>query len=323
MDSARFYISQTGFLLRNNSKYKHIFMDEAEAICLSFEDTIMMKTLSKIYQRYHDGNCTLANCSSSTVIYKTLEDCAKIFANHQLDNWGQLWFLVDINQASLFLPKHSPAILKIPTLVLNRVMRSTGYIFNVFRQFYSNPIPVIPHKILSKMNLANINMGHEISGPPIYWVDNHDKDTLHTLVCVIIDLCATKGIRANNICVIPFLVNDKLTPECLNKEISLHFVENGYKPQAVGDVEEFVTKSALNDFLIAWALRVKGLEFKVVILVLEDEDDFDVNDAEDRKKMYIMASRCTCLLIVICPQATKILIDLNNVIRSYSFGLKF
>lgn len=336
VDTARYYISQTSFLLRNNSKYKHIFMDEAEAICLSFDDTIMLKTLSSIYQRYHDGNCKTPECIYTGKFYKTPEERLQIFQGHQnqTDQWGQLWFLVDINQASLFLPKHSPALLKIPSLVLNRVMRSTGHIFNVFQQFYSNPIPVIPQPILQKMKLTNINMGHNISGPPIYWVDLyiHKKSfdrsehncnkTLHTLVCVIIDLCATKGIKPNNICVIPFLVNDTLKPQSLNEEISLHFVENGYKPKAVSDVEEFISNCALNDFLIAWALKVKGLEFKVVILILED-DDFDINDPEDRKKMYIMASRCTCLLIVICPQNTKVLIDLNNVIQTYSFDLQF
>lgn len=334
VDTARYYISQASFLLRNNSKYKHIFMDEAEAICLSFEYTIMMKTLSSIYQRYHDGNCKIPNCTYTEKSYKTPEERLQIFQAHQTHQWGQLWFLVDINQASLFLPKHSPALLKVPSLVLNHVMRSTGNIFNVFQQFYSNPIPIIPQPILQKMNLSNITMGHGISGPPIYWIDSYihnesfDRSehkcnkNLHTLVCVIIDLCATKGIKPNNICVIPFLVNDTLTPQRINNEISLHFVENGYKPKAVGDVEEFVSNSALNDFLIAWALRVKGLEFKVVILVLE-EDDFEVNDVEDRKKMYIMASRCACLLIVICPQQTKVIIDLNNVIQTYSFDLQF
>lgn len=310
-------------------------MDEAEAICLAFEDTIMMKTVSTIYQRYHDGNCKTARCSNSLEPYRTAEECTRIFDNHPMDGWGQLWFLVDINQASLFIPKHSPAILKIPSVVLNRVMRSTGSIFNVFKQLYSNPIPVIPKPVLAKMNLNNINMGHTIAGPPIYWVDtnlaqdemnktleNDSSLTLQVLVRVIIDLCATKGLKPNNICVIPFMANGTFSPVNINNEISRHFVENGYKPQAVGDVEEFVTNSALNDFLIAWALRVKGLEFKVVIVVMAD-DDFDINDPEDRKKMYIMASRCTCLLVLVCPQMIKCSIDTNNVIQTYSFGLQF
>ncbi|GLV31907.1 hypothetical protein CBL_07667, partial [Carabus blaptoides fortunei] len=326
VDSARFYISQTGFLLRNQAKYKHIFMDEAEAICLAFEDTIMMRTVATIYQRYHDGNCNITRCSNSTKPYETAEECTRIFDNHSLDGWGQLWFLVDINQASLFIPKHSPGILKIPSTVLNRVMRSTGNIFSVFKHLYSNPIPVIPKPVLAKMNLLNINMGHTIAGPPIYWVNITSETgtnlTLQTLVRVIIDLCATKGLKPNDMCVIPFMANETFSPVNINGEITRHFVENGYKPQAVGDVEEFVTNSALNDFLIAWALRVKGLEFKVVIVVMTD-DDFDINDPEDRKKMYIMASRCTCLLVIICPQMIKCSIDLNNVIENYVFGLQF
>lgn len=300
-------------------------MDEAEAICLAFENAIMMKTISQIYQRYHDGNCTIPNCTASTITYSTSEDCARIFEKHNLKNWGQLWFLVDINQASLFLPKHSPNILKTPNIILNRVMRTTGNIFEVFKNFYMNPLPMLPQAFKLKMKLNDVDVGHNITGPPIFWVNPKDSpnsnNVLTTLVNVIIDLYGTKGIKPNNMCIIPFMASKKFSPSVINVEITKHFVENGYKPEAVGDVENFVTKCELNNFLVAWALRIKGLEFKVVIIVVDD-DEFDINDIEDRKKMYIMASRCTCLLIIVCPEEVKMAIDKNGVIKNYDFILK-
>ncbi|KAK4883268.1 hypothetical protein RN001_006587 [Aquatica leii] len=321
VDTARFYISQTGFLQRNNKVYKHIFMDESEAVCLSFDSSIISKTLSTIFQRYHDGNCSYMNCQGRNNSNYSLNNCKNV--QDSTNKWGELWFLVDINQASLFLPKHSPQVLKTPAIVLNKVMRSTGYIFNIFKQYYSNPMPKLPKTMLARMNLNDIQIGHDISGPPIFWVntDNSIKDTTQTVVNVVIDLCATKGFKPNDVCIIPFLVNDKFAPEAINSEIDQHFVENGYRPRGVGDVENFLNNREVNDFLIAWALRVKGLEFKVVIMVVED-DDFDANDSEDRRKTYIIASRCTCMFILVCTKSVKHDIDLFNVVEQYPFSIK-
>lgn len=322
VDTSRFYISQTGFLLRNKKIYKHIFMDEAEAVCLSFDGTIITKTLSTIFQRYHDGNCTITTCIKCNNLSYSFNDCESI--QKCVDKkWGELWFLVDINQASLFLPKHSPQVLKTPEIVLNKVMRSTGYIFNIFKQYYSDPMPKLPKSVLLNMNLNNIQHGHHILGPPIFWVNIEDKNkTRETVANVIIDLCATKGFKPNDVCIIPFLVNDNFVPKAINEEIDNHFVENGYRPRGVGDVESFINNKAINDFLISWALRVKGLEFKVVLMVVED-GDFDVNDSEDRRKSYIIASRCTCLLILISPKSVKHEIDLYHVMENYPFSLQY
>ncbi|KAF5281773.1 hypothetical protein FQA39_LY17692 [Lamprigera yunnana] len=321
VDTARFYISQTGFLQRNNRHYKHIFMDESEAVCLSFDASIISKTFSTIYQRYHDGNCSLANCKERNSFSCSFNNCKKL--RDKNDKWGELWYLVDINQASMFLPKHSPQVLKTPAIILNKVMRCTGYIFNIFKQYYSNPMPKLPKSVLSGMNLHDIQLGHHILGPPIFWVDVEETlyDTTRSVVSVVIDLCATKGFKPNDICVIPFLVNDKFLPDVINKEIDRHFVENGYKPRAICDVEEFLSNREIHNFLITWALKAKGLEFKVVIMVIED-DDFDANDSEDRRKAYIIASRCTCMFILISSNSIKHNIDITNVIKSYPFTLK-
>ncbi|KAF5308667.1 hypothetical protein FQR65_LT06128 [Abscondita terminalis] len=321
VDTARFYISQTGFLQRNNNVYKHIFMDEAEAMCLSFDASIISKTLATIFQRYHDGNCLTSNCKEKDSFSSSLNNCETIRNPNHVS--GELWFLVDINQASLFLPKHSPQLLKTPAIVLNKVMRSTGYIFNIFKQYYSNPMPKLPKTILAGMNLSDIQIGHSISGPPIYWVNTEDNvnGTVSVVVKVVIDLCGTKGFKPNDLCIIPFFTNDKFAPEVINNEIDGHFVENGYRPRGVGDVENFLCKREINDFLIAWALRVKGLEFKVVIMVIED-DDFDGNDPEDRRKTYIIASRCTCMLILVSPKSVKRDIDAFNAVVQYPFPLK-
>lgn len=320
VDTSRFYISQSGFLQRNNKKYKHIFMDESEAICLAFDATIISKTISTIFQRYHDGNCSIPNCKETNFTSHLFTNCESVL-NHSNDKWGELWYLVDINQASLFLPKHSPQMLKTPAIVLNKVMRSTGYIFNIFKQYYSNPMPKLPESMIAAMNLSDICMGHHILGPPIFWVSpDEESDTQRAVVKVVIDLCATKGFKPNDVCIIPFLVNDKYVPESINKRIEDYFVENGYRPRGVGDVENFLSNREVNDFLIAWALRVKGLEFKVVVMVIE-EDDFDAKDAEDRKKTYIMASRCTCMLILVSPKSIKDNIDLSNIMEKYPFNL--
>lgn len=294
-------------------------MDEAEAICLAFEECIMKKTLATIFQRYHDGNCTATNCQDVSTFYENPE-------KHCCSLWGELWLLVDINQASLFLPKHSPLLLKKPDIVLSKVMRSTGYIFQVFKQYYTNPMPLLAKSMLNNMKIPEITLGHHILGPPIYWVSPDEtpclkKNVQSALVNVIIDLCATKGFKPNDVCVVPFLLTDKFIPENINKEIEQYFVENGYRPHGVGDVEKFLQNREVNDFLIAWALRVKGLEFKVVVMVFDD-DDFDSRDFEDRKKTYIIASRCTCMLILVSTKTIKDEIDYCKVSKQYPFDLK-
>ncbi|XP_071051519.1 uncharacterized protein [Onthophagus taurus] len=302
VDTTRFYISQSGFMRLNERNYKHVFMDEAEAICLAFDKEIMTTTLSTIFQKYQDGN--------------------KI--SHINQDWGELWFLVDMHQASLFLPRHSPNLLKTPSIILSKVMRSTGYIFNIFKQFYSNPMPNLPQKILNNINIPNISLGHHISGPPIFWLNtdlNRPKRyPLNLTVKLIIDLCGSKGFKPNDICIIPFFLNDSLNPKVFNEEIDRHFVENGYRPRAVGEIETFITKKGVNDFLISWALKTKGIEFTVVVLVF-DEDDYDTKDCEDRKRTYIMASRCTSMLIFVCPEKTKNEIDIEKVFREYPFSV--
>lgn len=321
VDTTRFYISLTGFLTKTNKTYKHIFMDEAEAICLAFSETISHNTITTIFQHYHDGNCTISHCKTSDLAVHT--------GIRDQEEWGELWFMVDINQASLFLPKFSPNILKAPSIILTKVMRSTVSIFNLFKQFYSVPMPLLPQKILKDINLSTISIGHHINGPPTFWVDSDEvlcsdknKKIQLAVVHVITDLCGTKGFTPNEICVIPFLFNEHFMLENVNKEIEGLFVENGFRPNATGDVEEYLANKKINDFLIAWALRVKGLEFKVVIMVF-DENEFDLQDAEDRKKTYIMASRCTCLLILVAPKAVRNTLDELNVTRMYPFGINF
>lgn len=264
-------------------------MDEAEAICLAFEATIASRTISTILEKYYAGNshCNSFINENNNTIY---------------NKWGSLWFLVDINQASLFLPKHSPEILKTPNIRLTKVMRSTGNIF----------------KLLQTLTMPGTSIGHQIIGPPVYWV-NTESSIQNTLIDVVIDLCSTKGFKPNDMCVIPFLVNDTFIPDSINMEIQHRFVENGYRPKGVGDVEKFIESKEVNDFLISWALRVKGLEFKVVVMIV-DEDDFDRKDVEDCKKIYIIASRCTCMLIVISPMSVREVIDSNKEMTEYQFG---
>lgn len=303
VDTVRFYISMEGFMKNRPSKYKHVFMDEAEAICIAFKPTISQQTISALYDCYHKGNCSLKNCNDLLSHRETVDGGS--------EEWGQLWFLVDINQATLFLPRYSPSMLKTPSVVLSKVMRSTGCIFSLFRQFYSPPLPAT----------STIGIGHYIQGPPTYWV-TPEKSIQFAVVRVIIDLCSTKGFKPHDLCVIPFLINENFTLENINNKIAELFVENGYRPNAVGNVEEYLTAKKTNDFLITWALRVKGLEFKVVIMVF-DEDDFDVHDPEDRNKTYIIASRCTCLLILVCPTSVRTVIDVGNNTKAYPFTLPF
>lgn len=321
VDTTRFYISLTGFLTKTNSNYKHIFMDEAEAICLAFSDTISHNTIAAICARYHDGNCKMPHCNNDLTSHKNTRE--------QNNEWGELWFMVDINQASLFLPKFSPNLLKTPSIVLTKVMRSTVSIFNLFKQFYSVPMPLLPQNVLKNVHLSTISIGHHVNGPPTFWVNSDeiaatDKNKKNQLavVRVITDLCGAKGFTPNQICVIPFLYNEHFILDNVNNEINRLFVENGFRPNATGDVEEYLVNKKINDFLIAWALRVKGLEFKVVIMAF-DEGEFDLHDAEDRKKTYIMASRCTCLLILVAPQSVRCVLDEFGVTKEYPFSIAF
>lgn len=296
-------------------------MDEAEAICLAFSDTISHNTIAAICARYHDGNCKIPHCKSN--------DLAAHTHVHDQDEWGELWFLVDINQASLFLPKFSPNLLKTPTIILTKVMRSTASIFNLFKQFYSVPMPLLPQKLVNNSSLSAITIGHHINGPPTFWVnsdeipsENQNKRLQLAVVRVITDLCGSKGLTPNEICVIPFLFNEYFMLDSVNKEIDRLFVENGFRPNATGDVEEYLMNRKINDFLVAWALRVKGLEFKVVVMVF-GEGEFELQDAEDRKKTYIMASRCTCLLVLVAPKAVRDALDEFDVTKVYPFGISF
>ncbi|XP_023703812.1 uncharacterized protein LOC111862551 isoform X3 [Cryptotermes secundus] len=301
VDTQRFFISTDGFLKGNNNGYKHVFMDECEAICLSFDENIITQTFQELFKCYHMGNF-----------------------NAGVEEPGVLWFLVDINQASLFLPKYSPNILKTPDVILTKVVRSTCTIYRVFQQFYQEPIPRMPAavKLEAYQNLQGISVAHNISGPPIYWVDSNSQEScLKVLVSVILDLCSTKGIRPNDLCVLPFLVNSNYKPDVINHEIENHFVERGFMPQALANVESFLLTSKPNNFLVPWVLRVKGLEFKVVVMVIDDED-FDYADAEDRRKVYIMMSRCTCLLVLLSSEAIKNNIDKYNIIKHYPFSMK-
>lgn len=301
VDTERFFISIDRFMKGNSNGYKHVFMDESEAICMSFEENTITLTFQELLKRYHMGN-----------------------SNDVTEEPGVMWFLVDINQASLFLPKHSPNILKTPDVILTKVVRSTGTIYRAFRQFYQEPFPRMPAvvKLEAYQNLQGITIAHDVSGPPIYWVDSNSQEShLQVLVSVVLDLCSTKGIRPNDLCVLPFFVNSNYKADVINHEIQKHFVEQAFMPQALANVESFLMTSKPYHFLVPWVLRVKGLEFKVVVIVIDD-DDFDFGDAEDRRKVYIMVSRCTCLLVLLSSEAVKNCIDTDNIIKDYPFSMK-
>ncbi|XP_077295579.1 uncharacterized protein LOC143917848 isoform X2 [Arctopsyche grandis] len=311
VDTIRFAISNDRFLLHNQMKYRHIFMDECEAICLAFEEKIVSNTFGDIEKcrlRNYDENYKFVeekydknHTQNSGVEYKIERDeIVKIVTKIEESLiFGDLWYLVDINQATMFIPKHSPNLLKVPTVRLTRVIRNTETIYKTFSSFYKNPLPTIPAAAkLSDFYLNNLEIGHNIKGPPILWV---------------------------NADVIP---GDPPSPSIfssknINKAISSHFVSNSvYHPNAVTYVEEFLTDCNPMEFLVPWVLRVKGLEFKVVIMVIENED-FDFCDPEDRRKIYIMASRCTCLLILVCSTRIKDMINVNNTIQPYQFDIDF
>lgn len=322
VDTTRYFVSQLTFLARNTKNYRHIFMDETEAICIVFEEFVGRNTLNLIFEKYHKGNCKDPECDLNVKEWKSSKELTEIFQRHinaEID-WGELWFMVDINQASLFLPKYSPEILKTPDITLNKVMRNSRNILEFFKPFYSNPLPKMK-KLMTQIDLPLIQCGHQINGPPIYWVDSSDSRLDQLVAMVVIDLCSTKGIKASDICVMPFMCNECLTVESVNRKIENEFVENGYRPKAVNDVELFLKKTELNDFLLIWPLRVKGLEFKVVILAIDD-NDFDACDPEDRKKIYIISSRCTCLLIIVSNQSTRDNLNLNGLYQNYPFNLK-
>ncbi|XP_060524020.1 uncharacterized protein LOC132700609 [Cylas formicarius] len=308
VDTARIFVTSEEFLKGNSKKYKHVFMDESEAICLAFSADIVHTTLSRIYSCYHAANCKDTRCP-----YGTLEKNYHIndlVNNHrEVESWGELWFLVDTNQAMMFLPKYSPEILKTPHIVLNKIMRSTEQIARLVRLVSPGP------HLTETLGFSRI-VDKE---PPVYWVDRKGR-ICETVSDVIIDLFATKGVKPQDLCVIPFLQNDLLSRKAINDELTHKFVEKSFKPEATSDVEQFLLTGKPNEFLIAWALRVKGLEFKVVIMAI-DEDQYDKTDPEDRRKVYIIASRSTCMLIVISDKETRGDICLESASETYPFNL--
>ncbi|XP_076251041.1 uncharacterized protein LOC143190554 isoform X2 [Rhynchophorus ferrugineus] len=312
VDTTRFFITANDFMKNNKNKYKHIFMDEAEAIILSFQKEIVQNTFYQIYKAYHHGNCAIEDCSLiSWEAYNrySISTLIKLHVDQKIQ-WGELWFMVDTNQALMFLPKHSPEILKRPQIVLNKVIRSTKRICNFFSTITNN----IPSE-------HYLNFPKYPDEPPIYWVQRGANVT-QTVSEVLVDLCSTKGIKPSDICVIPFLQNEMLSKEAINSQICQKFVEMAFKPEGVTDVENFLNNKAPNEFLIAWALRVKGLEFKVVVMVI-DEDQFDKQDPDDRRKLYVIASRSTCMLVVISDDNIKSSSDLCSSFEDYCFNIKF
>ncbi|KAJ8961502.1 hypothetical protein NQ318_014751 [Aromia moschata] len=303
------------FLRGNTKKYKHIFMDEAEAVCLSFHKSILSETMTQVYRHYHDGNCDVEDCQNAS-LDADLHVGDKI-KRHCSKDWGELWFMIDSNQAMILIPTYSPVDLRSPTFCLSQIMRSTKSIFDVFKTFYNGPVPRPP---VAPSRLPNLSLGHAIQGPPVYWV-SLTKDVDETIADVIIDLCATKGVKPNDICVIPFLQSEKTSTSSINRHIGEYFVEKTFQPTAVSDAETFLMQKQLNDFLVSWALKVKGLEFTVVIMPVEDED-FDIYDMEDRRKAYVISSRCTCMLIFICNDEVRSRMRIKDTSVEYPFNIK-
>lgn len=297
VDTVRFYIAMDDFLKKNQKKYKHVFMDESEAICLAFNPKIIKNTFERI---------------------ESVRD-------NTADSPGCLWYLVDINQAAIFMPKQSPNVLKTPDAVLRKVMRSTKNIFHMFIQFYKDPFPLLPPALKQTAydRIQDIEIGHEIWGPPVYWAKANQLEKSYEMVTkLVVDLCTTKGIKPNDLCVLPFFVTQDFLQDNINCEMSKYFVENGFMLQAMCNVENFLINRQSHHFLIPWVLRAKGLEFKVVILTVED-DDFDFADSEDRRKLYIMSSRSTCILILVASEYVKRSIDDENRMRDYPFNITF
>ncbi|KAH1027426.1 hypothetical protein HUJ05_000937 [Dendroctonus ponderosae] len=312
VDTTRFYITSTYFMKNNRNKYKHIFMDETEAIIISFGPEIVQNTFYKIYQAYHDGNCFRENCSLSGLEAFQQHPISALIKLHieAKISWGELWFMVDTNQAFISLPKNSPEILKSPHIILNKLIRSTSQICSFFSIVTQQPVP---------LNMLNFPKSQE--EPPIFWVPR--KQNVSQSVCeVIVDLCAAKGIKPSDICVIPFLQNEMLSIEAINLQICQKFVEKAFRPECISDVEDFLTDRKPYEFLLAWALRVKGLEFKVVVMVI-DEDQFDYDDVDDRKRVYVICSRSTCMLIVISDDQNRREIGLSEISEEYCFNIKF
>ncbi|XP_023310112.1 uncharacterized protein LOC108906877 [Anoplophora glabripennis] len=318
VDTARYFVSINGFLKGCTKKYKHIFMDESEAVSICFNQSIMKETLSEVYKHYHGGNCHVENCEYATLGMDL--NIPQQIKNHHNKDWGEMWFMIDANQAQLFLPKHCPEIFRTPALVLSEIMRSTKSIFDVFKVFYNEPALKKVALTIGDIVVPNLSVGHDIEGPPVYWVP-FEENIDETIANVVIDLCSTKGIKPNDICVIPFMQNENTVPRSINKHLEECFVENTFQPKAVANVEDFLCQRQLNDFLVSWALRVKGLEFNVVIMAIED-DDFDMNDFEDRRKAYIISSRCTCMLICICSSYVRNNMALGGVLLEYPFSTR-
>ncbi|XP_066248448.1 uncharacterized protein [Euwallacea similis] len=312
VDTIRFYITCCDFLKNNKNSYKHIFMDESEAIILSFETEIVQNTFYRLYKAYHDGNCPREKCGLATLEAFQQHSISRLLKLHIEEKipWGELWFMVDTNQALISLPKRSPEILKTPNITLTKLIRSTTHICNFFSAVTQNFIPP-----------QQLNFPKAAKELPIFWVPRKPNIS-QTVSEVIVDLCATKGIKPCDICVIPFLQNEMLSVGAINSQICQKFVENAFRPEAISDVEAFLTDKKPYEFLIAWALRVKGLEFKVVVMVI-DEEQYDKEDADDRRKVYVISSRCTCMLVVISDDQLKKAVGLNDLAEEYCFNIKF
>lgn len=225
----------------------------------------------------------------------------------KLDNstgdYGDYWFTFNPNQVALYAytypdsyDKRVLALYKqllTPDYTLSKAVRNPKAICDFTEdilQFYKRTNELYKNEHEIGPVILNSIVGHEVHGASLYWIKSDkfalpvcddiaiQENTFNAFVKGVVDMKSAKGIEPCDVCVGLFLKYQIDSNEYLNninKAIDSLFTPSDYKPIiATENLEDFIHKCNKNAFF--WTRRIEdltGLEFKVVVMVIEESTD--------------------------------------------------
>ena len=213
---------------------------------------------------------------------------------------GFFWVMYDMNQYLYFAKEEAHS--RFPDIhnnaALNKVLRNTENVFKQSSKYFTS----------SMSNYSPIRLGHKVTGLPIEWDDSlvsnslekkkgqegaknkkdEDEEEGTKLVVNWIQKLQKEKVRPKDICI---LMENKEKKKLLRDKIG-HI---GGESQTGDDLVE---KSA-NCAVVESIRCFKGLESKVVIIILYNPPFGGYSKRSIKELLYTVVSRCSCFLVVI------------------------
>ena len=196
---------------------------------------------------------------------------------------GFLWVIYGENQALSLaeeIPRSHLTYLS-KAARLKTVLRNTKHVFQQTTKYFR---PLMHYD-------SPIELGHEVTGDPIEWVDSLGDTMVQGAKLVVnwIDQLQREKVHLKDICI---LVWDERQQRLLREEIA----RIGGTSQTGDDL----IKRSFNCAVVETVSRFKGLESKVVILF--NPAFIGIEAFFTQKMLYIAVSRCSCFLVVISTE---------------------